>query len=83
MTAWTRDELDKIAPAEELQLASVRRDGTLRHPLTIWVVRHGDDLYVRSAHDDPMGTKVTLASQFITRFFTEGTSRGFCTPSRS
>ncbi|HET6945191.1 MAG TPA: DUF2255 family protein, partial [Gaiellaceae bacterium] len=33
----------------ELELASVRRDRTLRKPVTIWVVRHGDDLYVRSA----------------------------------
>jgi hypothetical protein len=48
MTAWTSDELEKIAAADELQLASVRRDGTLRKPVTIWVVRHGDDLYVRS-----------------------------------
>jgi hypothetical protein len=25
-------------------------DGTLRKPVTIWVVRHGDDLYVRSGY---------------------------------
>ena len=49
MSAWTNDELDRIAAAEELELASVRRDRTLRKPVTIWVVRHGDDLYVRSA----------------------------------
>jgi len=48
MTTWTSDELDKIAAAEELELASPRRDGTLRTPVTIWVVRVGDDLYVRS-----------------------------------
>jgi hypothetical protein len=48
MSAWTSDELERIAAADELQLASVRRDGTLRRPVTIWVVRHGDDLYVRS-----------------------------------
>src|SRR5262245_7092778 len=30
MTTWTSDELDKIGRAEELQIASVRRDGTLR-----------------------------------------------------
>jgi hypothetical protein len=48
MSRWTSDELEKIAAADELQLASVRRDGTLRKPVTIWVVRHGDDLYVRS-----------------------------------
>jgi len=50
MTAWTSDELSKIGAAEELQIASVRRDGTLRNPVMIWVVRHGDDLYVRSVN---------------------------------
>ena len=50
MTAWTSDELSTIGAAEELQIASVRRDGTLRNPVTIWVVRHGDDLYVRSVN---------------------------------
>jgi hypothetical protein len=29
---------------------SHRRDGTLRKPRTIWVVRVGDDLYVRSIY---------------------------------
>jgi hypothetical protein len=48
MTAWTSDELAKIGNAEELELASRRRDASLREPVTIWVVRHGDDLYVRS-----------------------------------
>jgi hypothetical protein len=50
MTTWTGDELDKIGRAEELELASLRRDGTLRKPVTVWVVRHGDDLYVRSGY---------------------------------
>ena len=50
MTAWTSDELNKIGTAEELEIASLRRDGTLRKPVTIWVVRHGDDLYVRSGY---------------------------------
>ena len=48
MTAWRRDELTKIGAAGELEIASRRRDGTLRNPVTIWVVRVGDDLYVRS-----------------------------------
>jgi len=50
MTTWTSDELDKVAAEDELQIASVRRDGTLRNPVTIWVVRLGDDLYVRSVN---------------------------------
>jgi hypothetical protein len=48
MDGWASDELDRITDADELQLASVRRDGTPSRPVTIWVVRHGDDLYVRS-----------------------------------
>lgn len=50
MTTWTSDELDKIESVEELEIASRRQDGTLRKPTTIWVVRVGDDLYVRSAN---------------------------------
>ena len=50
MATWSKDELDTIAAAEEFEIAPARRDGTLRRPTTIWVVRHGDDLYVRSYH---------------------------------
>ena len=50
MTTWTSDELDKIGNAEELQIASLRQNGTLRKPVTIWVVRVGNDLYVRSVN---------------------------------
>ena len=51
MIRWTSEELDKIGEAEELELASVRRDGSLRRPVTMWVVRAGDDLYVRPSTD--------------------------------
>src|SRR5512140_972467 len=50
MTTWTNDELTKIGTAEELQIASRRGDGTLRNPVTIWVVRLDEDLYVRSVN---------------------------------
>jgi hypothetical protein len=50
MTTWTNDELTKIGTAEELKIASLRCDDTLRNPVTIWVVRLGDDLYVRSVN---------------------------------
>jgi hypothetical protein len=46
MTAWTSDELKKIEEADELDLSSLRLDGTLRNAVTMWVVRVGDDLYV-------------------------------------
>jgi hypothetical protein len=50
MNLWTSNELNKIGMAEELEIASLRRDGTLRKPVIIWVVRLGDDLYVRSVN---------------------------------
>jgi hypothetical protein len=50
MTAWTSDELTRIGTATELEITSTRRDGTLRKPRTIWVVRVGDDLFVRSMY---------------------------------
>jgi len=46
--AWRTDQLDQIGAAEELVIAAPRTDGTLRRALPIWVVRLGDDLYVRS-----------------------------------
>jgi hypothetical protein len=49
-TTWTPDELDRIGDAEELDLASRRPDGSLRAHVTMWVVRAGDDVYVRSAY---------------------------------
>lgn len=48
LPSWKPDELAAIAAASELQLTSRRHDGTLRRPVTIWVVRIGDALYVRS-----------------------------------
>ena len=55
MTTLTNDELNKIGMAEELQIASLRSDGTLRKPVIIWCVRLGDDLYVRSVNGRTSG----------------------------
>ncbi len=48
MTQWTSDQLDRVARAEEVQIASVRGDGVLSKPVTVWVVRDGDEIFVRS-----------------------------------
>ena len=50
MSGWTSDELEQIGDVDELQLASARSDSTLRKPVTIWVVRLGDEVYVRSVY---------------------------------
>ena len=48
MAGWTDDELDRIDAQDELRIAGRRRDGSLRDPVIIWMVRDGDELYVRS-----------------------------------
>ena len=48
MTQWIAAELDAVGAAEELQIAPRRSDGSPAPFTTIWVVRVGDDLYVRS-----------------------------------
>ena len=50
MSAWTRTELDRIGQTEELTLASVRRNGSRRRPVTMWVVCQSNDVYVRSVN---------------------------------
>jgi hypothetical protein len=55
MSAWTDDELRRIGAAQEVEIAPVRRNGALRRATPIWVVRAGDDLYVRAAHGSGSG----------------------------
>ena len=46
---WTDAELRRVGEAVELDLASYRPDGGLGPFTTMWAVRVGADLYVRSA----------------------------------
>jgi hypothetical protein len=50
MTVWTDDELGRIGAAQELEIAPFGAAGSTRRPTTIWVVRVGDELFVRSYH---------------------------------
>lgn len=43
-------EPDRIGGASELRLASRRGDDSLHPYVTMWVMRTGNGLYVRSAH---------------------------------
>jgi len=60
---WTDDELRRIGEATELQITSRRPDGSLRPYVTIWTVRAGHDLYVRSAYgsDNPWFRRATAS----------------------
>lgn len=55
MSAWNEIDLRRIGEAEELQIAPVRRNGELRRSTPIWVVRVGDDLFVRAAYGSGSG----------------------------
>ena len=49
MAAWPKDELSKIAGADDLHIAPFREDGTTYGtPTWIWSVVVGDSLYVRA-----------------------------------
>jgi hypothetical protein len=50
VATWTPEELDRISQAEELHLATARRDGGLSRYVTMWVVRAGENLNVRPAY---------------------------------
>ncbi len=65
MATWTTGELDRIGQAQELHLATRRRDGGLSRYVTMWVVRGSDSLYVRSAYGpgNPWYRRATAAGE--------------------
>lgn len=48
MSDWTASDLDRIGSATELEIATRQADGSLRSYVPVWVVRFGDELFVRS-----------------------------------
>lgn len=52
MVGWNPTELEQIAVAREIEVSSLREDGALTKPVTIWAVRVDGELYVRSVRGD-------------------------------
>jgi hypothetical protein len=50
MADWTVEQASRIAAPQEVQVITRRSDGSLRRPTTIWIVRDGDRLFVRSTN---------------------------------
>jgi hypothetical protein len=50
MSTWTADELDAFGNPDEVSIATMRKDGTFRKPVIVWIVRAGDDLFIRSVN---------------------------------
>lgn len=47
-TTWSDEDLARFGRAGEITITTLRPDGTARRGVPIWLVRVGDDLYVRS-----------------------------------
>ncbi len=63
MSAWPQDDLDRLGAAGEVEVSSVRRDGSLSRTRTVWIVRVGDQLYLRSVNG-PDGAWYRLTRAF-------------------
>jgi hypothetical protein len=48
MAAWSSDELTRLGGAEEVEIQVRSGEGEWRAPVTVWLVRSGDGLYIRS-----------------------------------
>jgi hypothetical protein len=55
MAPWNPTQLAEIASTQEIEISSLREDGTLAKPVTIWAVQVGDELYVRSVRGSQGG----------------------------
>ena len=50
MTSWSAADAAAITQPQEVQVATRRRDGSLRRPRTIWIVGDGAEVFIRSTN---------------------------------
>ena len=50
MSTWLPEDLELFGGACEVEVSSMRRDGSLSRPRTVWIVPVGDQLYLRSVN---------------------------------
>jgi hypothetical protein len=50
MTTWTADDLVRYGDGQDVRVTGMRRDGSLRTPVIVWVVHVDDELYTRSVN---------------------------------
>jgi hypothetical protein len=55
MATWPAEDLEVFGASDEIRISSQRPDGSARKPIRIWIVRLGDELYVRSAYGPENG----------------------------
>jgi hypothetical protein len=50
MSDWTAGQAAAITAPQEVRVVTRRPDGTLRRPTTIWIVRDGERVFIRSTN---------------------------------
>ena len=75
MSDWDPADLAAFGDADEIDISSERPDGSFRPFVTIWAVRVGDDLYVRSAHGPDNGWYRRAAASGLGRIRAGGLER--------
>lgn len=50
MSTWTTTDAEQLAAPQEVGVATRRRDGSVRNPRVIWIVRAGDRVFIRSTN---------------------------------
>ena len=76
MTIWSKDELRKIAEADDLHISPFREDGvTYGTPTWIWSVAVADSLYVRGYNGQKSRRYQAAARQQAGRIIAAGMTR--------
>ena len=76
MSTWSKDELRKIAEADDLRVSPFREDGvTYGTPTWIWSVAVGDALYVRAYNGQNSSWYMAAVSQKAGRITSAGITR--------
>ena len=76
MIIWSKDELRKIAEADDLHISPLREDGvTYGTPMWIWSVAVGDALYVRGYNGQKSRRYQAAARQQAGRIIAAGMTR--------
>ena len=72
MSEWSQDHLEAIGAAKEIQVRSPEDDGSMQEAVTIWVVRVGDELFVRSVRGEHGGWYQRAEDKHLGRIEVEG-----------
>jgi len=73
--AWSSDDLDLLGRTGEVEVSSVRHDGSWSRSRTVWIVRVGDELYLRSVNGPDAAWYRSTRSRHQGRVEARGTVR--------